>query len=77
MRLSDLRCAGCGSDQVMSVDPGHLPVYEHPRDMFGLPDLRQKPVVTDPGRPVVGLCIDCLSSRYPALNNAGGACVSR
>ena len=67
MILRSLKCA-CGSSDLAAICPGHDAVYEHPRDMFGLPDLRQKPVVSTPEVPDVGRCLKCLREAFPALN---------
>ena len=72
MKLSDLRCVDCGS-AVASIEPGHDAVYEHPRDMFGMPDLRQKPVVSVPEVPDVGRCLRCLQAAFPKLNKMEAA----
>lgn len=65
--MTGLICA-CGSEDLFAIKPGHDPIFEHPRDKFGLPDLRQKPVVTVQEVPCSWQCRRCLEAAFPKLN---------
>lgn len=66
MIIPGILCA-CGADDIAALAPGADAIHEHPHDMFGLPDLRQTPVVSVPGIPMVARCLACLMARFPAL----------
>lgn len=56
----------CGSPAV-AIRPGADPEFGHPPDMFGLPDLRQKPVVMIAEIPDEGWCAEHWSASWARI----------
>lgn len=73
MQIGTFICA-CGSDNIFALSPGADEIREHPRDIFGLPDLRQTPVVSVPEISTVARCMACATRLWRGLNRVEAAC---